>query len=49
MSLKQAIQILKTHNKWRRGADIEATNPTLLGEAIDCIIMEFELKTINKN
>tara|TARA_R110001592_G_scaffold6988_8_gene38877 strand:+ start:349 stop:597 length:249 start_codon:yes stop_codon:yes gene_type:complete len=37
--IKQAIGILQTHNKWRRGCDIEPmTNPTTLGIAIDTVI-----------
>ncbi len=42
MDINQAIQILKTHNKWRRGAEIEPTNPTLLGEAIDLVVKYME-------
>jgi hypothetical protein len=39
MNIKQAIGILQTHNKWRRGCDIEPmTNPTTLGISIDTII-----------
>ena len=39
MNIKQAIGILQTHNKWRRGCDIEPmTNPTTLGIAIDTVI-----------
>ena len=38
MKLKKAIEILETHNKWRRGAEIEPTNPKQLGKAIDKII-----------
>ena len=39
MNIKQAIGILQTHNKWRRGCDIEPmTNPTTLGIALDTVI-----------
>jgi len=38
MKLKEAIKILKRHNEWRRGAEIEQTTPVLLGKAIDKII-----------
>lgn len=38
MNLTQAIQILKIHNEWRRGAEIEMINPKLVGQAIDKII-----------
>ena len=39
MILKQAIEILETHNKWRRSDyTIDMVNPTQLGIAIDTII-----------
>tara|TARA_R110002050_G_scaffold89776_6_gene189101 strand:+ start:2984 stop:3220 length:237 start_codon:yes stop_codon:yes gene_type:complete len=39
MELKKAIGILQTHNKWRRGCEIEPmTNPTTLGIAIDTVV-----------
>jgi len=42
MNLKQAIEILKTHNQWRRGALIEQASPKELGIAIDIIVNNFE-------
>lgn len=42
MELKEAIQILKTHSKWRRGANIKQTTPVELGTAIDLIIKHLE-------
>lgn len=47
MTLKEAIQILKTHNEWRRGADIEPTCPTKLSLAIDIIIKHLENENRN--
>lgn len=39
VEIKQAIEILEIHNKWRRGDDtIPMTNPTELGIAIDVIV-----------
>ena len=35
MTTEQALQVLQYHNRWRRGEDIEMTNPKKLGEAID--------------
>lgn len=32
--------ILKRHNQWRRGKEIEPTDPKLLGLAIDLILLE---------
>ena len=42
MDVQEALRLLEHHNKWRRGADIEMLNPTLLGEVIDLIIKEFK-------
>ncbi len=44
MKLEKAVQILKKHNKWRRGGDIKPTNPKELGVAIDTIVNWFDLK-----
>lgn len=49
MELTEAIKILKHHQKWRLGSDIEMTNPKKLSQAIDCVIMELELKFLNLN
>ena len=38
MTLPEAITILRTHNEWRRGAEIEPTYPIILGEAIDTVL-----------
>ena len=38
MNLTQAIQILKLHNEWRRGAEIDMLNPKMIGQAIDKVI-----------
>lgn len=45
MNLKEAIEILKTHNQWRRGALIEQASPKELGIAIDIIVNNFEKNT----
>ena len=44
MTIKQAYNILKRHNKWRRGADIKMTNPLKLGIAIETVLTYLELK-----
>lgn len=36
MTYTEAIQILKAHNKWRRGGDGPAS-PVVIGQAIDTI------------
>lgn len=42
MTLKEANIILKRHNQWRGGAEIEMENPTQLGIAIDVITIDNE-------
>lgn len=45
MTNKQAIRILRAHNKWRRGADSKMIEPASLGEAIDhalIILVQFD-------
>lgn len=42
MTIQIAIEILKLHNKWRRGAEIEPTAPALLGKAIDVVVKHYE-------
>jgi hypothetical protein len=49
MTIKQAIKILKTHNKWRRGAEIKNYTPAEIGEAIDVLIIHCENENIPKN
>ena len=39
MDINQAVGILETHNRWRRGEDVEPMiNPRELGIAIDLIV-----------
>lgn len=48
MTIEQAIEILERHNKWRRGDDeIPETNPKELGEAIDTVVDNFKISTLN--
>ena len=43
MEIKNAIKILKSHNKWRRGLlDEQAQSPKVIGQAIDSVIRNFE-------
>jgi len=46
MTKKEAIEILKQYNAWRRQNDdkprLEMPNPTLIGVAIDFVIKELE-------
>lgn len=46
MTTKEAINILKLHNDWRKGANIEMQRPSEITEAIDVIVELFsKLKT----
>lgn len=47
MSLQEATEILKHHQKWRRGAEIEQIEPKKLGIAID-VILEKLTKLLNE-
>ena len=38
MTLKEAIKVLKDHNKWRLGADTEPTDCKKLTEALEIAI-----------
>jgi hypothetical protein len=38
MTNAEAAKILADHNEWRRGGDGEATDPVLLGQAIEVAI-----------
>ena len=48
MTIKQAIKILITANKWRRGAEIEMPDPKEFGEAIDIAIATMEAMLIEQ-
>lgn len=51
MNKEKALDILRTHNEWRRGAEIPMQDPKELGEAIDIAIsvLEQEKKHAPKN
>lgn len=38
MKLQKVIEVLKYHNKWREGTEIEMTDPKELSEAIDVAV-----------
>lgn len=39
MKLKQAIGVLETHNRWRRGEEVEPMlKPSDIGNAIDVVV-----------
>lgn len=45
MKINSSIEILKKHNKWRRGDDsIKQEKPDILGKAIDTVVQDFEKK-----
>ncbi len=46
MTIQEAIQILKEHNKWRRSNEImprPMVNPTELGIAIDTVVNHYTI------
>lgn len=36
------VETLRTHNLWRRGAEIPMVDPSILGEAIDTLLAEVD-------
>lgn len=45
--LKEAIQVLEQHNKWRRGDEnLKMADPTILGKSIDLVISELKSKVL---
>lgn len=46
MDLKEAIKVLESHQLWRKGAEIEPTDPKKLSEALDIAVRL--LKQLNK-
>lgn len=38
MTLQQAIKVLETYNKWRKGAEIPQEKPHIIGMAIDIVV-----------
>lgn len=49
MTTKQAINILKLHNNWRKGANIEMQRPSEITEAIDTIVKLFDKSKTKRN
>jgi hypothetical protein len=45
MTTKQAIKILRLHNRWRRGAEIRMQEPGKIGKAIEVICDAVEITT----
>lgn len=46
MTTAEAVEILKLHNEWRRGAEVKQHSPKEIGLAIDKVIEIIErLKT----
>lgn len=48
MDIKEAIDILDRHNRWRRGADIDMIPPKALGNAIDTVVKYFRSESNKK-
>jgi len=47
MTIQEAIDILKIHQQWRLGADIEMLEPKKISEAINVIILQFPQQQIS--
>ena len=45
MTTKQAIKILRLHNRWRRGAEIPMQEPAKIGKAIEVLCDAVEITT----
>ncbi len=48
MTIKQAIKILSTANRWRRGADVGMPDQKEFGEAIDVAISIMEAMLVKE-
>jgi hypothetical protein len=48
MTTEKALEILKQHNRWRRGAEIQMCTPKEIREAIDKAIEVLQKSVINK-
>ena len=44
MDIKTAIKLLKHHNKWRNGADVEMVRPDVLTEVMNTIVNYYDLE-----
>lgn len=43
MNIKEAVNVLKAHNRWRRGYEDDMPHgPSTIGEAIDTVVAELE-------
>lgn len=42
MTTQEASKLLKEHNEWRRGSEVQMIHPDILGEAIDTILAFYE-------
>ena len=49
MTNETAIQILQSHNDWRRGNEPEMPSPVHIGMAIDHVISELKTASDNKS
>ena len=42
MAIREAVEVLRAHNQWRRGDDADALDPRVISRAIDAVIAHFE-------
>jgi hypothetical protein len=38
MSIREAVDVLRRHNSWRRGDDADALDPRVISRAIDAVV-----------
>lgn len=38
MQISDALEVVRLHNQWRRGAEISMQDPKVLGEALDMVV-----------
>ena len=42
MTLPEAVRIVKRHQEWRQGAEIEMSEPKIITQAIDTLLKQIE-------
>ena len=41
-TIREAVDVLRRHNKWRRGDDADALDPRVISQAIDAVVAHFD-------
>jgi len=48
MELQEAVNVLEHHKMWRKGEDVEMSDPKKLNLAIDIAIRELKINNLRK-